>query len=146
MKRLLLFTIFCTLTFSAFAQSAEEIEGLLATTAVTYGEAAWLVLKVAETPGMNGPQEAFGHAREQKWLPSGTNPNATARLDGLSLLVMHSFGFDGGLLFKLTKNARYAYRELVHQGIIQGRTDPGMDVSGDLLLYIMSRVLSHTGG
>ena len=146
MKRLLFFALCFIVAFSAFAQSADEIDALLATTAVTYGEAAWLVLRVAETPGINGSQEAFGHAREQKWLPPGTNPNATVRLDDLSLLVMRSFGFDGGLAYTLTKNARYAYRELVHQGIIQGRVDPGMDVSGDLLLYIISRVLSHTGG
>ena len=144
MKRLCLLTICFTLAATAFAQSAQEIEGLLATAAVTYEEAAWLVLNVAEIPGVNGPQEAFGHAKEQNWLPPAAVADEAAKLDGLSLLVMRSFGFDGGLLFKLTKNSRYAYRELVYRGVIRGRTDPGMEVSGDLLHFMVTGALSRT--
>ena len=146
MKRQLFFTLCFIIAACAFGQSAAEIEELLSTNAVTYEEAAWFVLRVAETPGINGPAQAFSFAAERNWLPPRAAANAAARLDGLSLLVMQSFGFDGGLLFTLTKNSRYAYRELQNKGIIQGRADPGMDVSGDLLLYIISRVLSRTGG
>ena len=127
----------------AFSQSAAEIEELLSREALTYEEAAWFVLRVAEVPGISGPAQAFSFAAERQWLPSKAAPGGRARLDGLSLLVMQSFGFKGGLMYTLTKSSRYAYRELLYQGIIRGRTDPGMDVSGDLLLFMAGNVLSR---
>ena len=146
MKRLCLFAVCTALTAQAFAQDAAEIDELLSTEAVTYEEAAWLVLRAAEIPGINDPVRAFDHAMERKWLPANAAPGDRARLDGVSLLVMRSFGFEGGLFFTLTKSSRYAYRELLQRGIIRGRADPGMDVSGNLLLFMAGGALSLTGG
>jgi hypothetical protein len=57
---------------------------------------------------------------------------------------MSAFGIKGGIMYSSLKNPRYAYRELVHQGIIQGRADPEMVVSGDLLLFMIGRALDLT--
>jgi len=43
------------------------------------------------------------------------------------------------------KNPHYAYRELLIQNI-QGRADPGMAVSGDLLLFVINRALEQKEG
>ena len=145
MKRLYLLAVFCFLAVTAFAQSAAEIEELLSVKAVTYEEAARFVLRVAEVQGWSGP-EAFGFAAERKWLPAKAEAGGRARLDGLSLLIMRSFGLNGGLFFTLTKNSRYAYRELLYRGIIQGRADPGMEVSGPFLLFMVGEALSRTEG
>ena len=131
-------------TVSAFTQSAAEIEELLSAEAVTYEEAAWFVLRVAEIPGIDNSAGAFNYAMEQNWLPANAAPGDRARLDDLSLLIMRAFDFNGGLLYTAAKNSHYAYRELVYKGIIQGRADPGMAVSGDLLLFLSGRVLSLT--
>ena len=147
MKKLLCFFVLCALgVFPLFSQNAEEIEVLLSRDAVSHEEAAWFVLRIAEIPGLTDSAGAFDYALERNWLPSGAVPGAAARLDGVSLLIMRSFGYKGGAMYTLTKSPRYAYRELVYQGIIQGRVEPAMDVSGELLLYIAGRVLSSTGG
>jgi hypothetical protein len=76
-------------------------------------------------------------------LPKKAAPQNKASLEGISLLVLQSFGIKGGLFYSLTKNPHYAYREMVYQDIIQGRSDPQMPVSGDLLLFLVNRVLSR---
>jgi hypothetical protein len=60
---------------------------------------------------------------------------------------MNAFEIKGGIFYTFTGRPRYAYRELVYLNIIQGRTEPGMNVSGELLLFITSRILTtQTGG
>jgi len=138
------FLTLCFLTGAAFlsAQNAEDIDALLSMDSISYEQAAWFVLGAADTPDFSGgPAEAFAYAAERKWLPAKAEPNGRARLDGISLLIMQSHGIKGGFMYKLTKGPRYAYRELVYKDIIQGRTAPEMAVSGDLLLFILTRVL-----
>jgi len=141
-----IFTICFLLAAPAFAQTAAEIEKLLETEAVSYEQAAWLVLEAADLSGSfegSAPDGAFKFAAQQGWLPKNAAPRDKASLEGISLLVMRSFGIKGGLFYSLMKNPHYAYREMVYQDIIQGRSDPRMTVSGDLLLFIINRVLSH---
>ena len=143
MKRNLVFFAVCfMLTMPVFAQTAAELEQLLSADSVTYEQAAWFMLRVADVPASN-PSGAFQHAAERKWLPKNVSADDAARLDGIALLVMGSFGIEGGIGYSLVKNSHYAYREMVYQDIIQGRIDPAMPVSGETLLYIANRVLSQ---
>jgi hypothetical protein len=126
------------------AQStAAEIETLLSADTVTYAAAARFLLEASETLKTSKPDEAFNYAVEQNWLPKTAAANDPARLDAISLLLMRSFDIKGGLFYSFTKNPHYAYRELVHKKIIQGRTDPAMKLSGDRLLLITGRILSQ---
>jgi hypothetical protein len=52
----------------------------------------------------------------------------------------------GGAFYTLAKTPHYAYRELLLQNIIQGRADPDMAVSGDLLLFVINRALEKKEG
>ena len=149
MKKLLfspLFIIICYLLIPsfAFAQSATEVEELLSMDALSYEEAVWFVMRVAEIPDVSGPAEAFSFAAERKWLPARALPDGKAKLNGISLLIMRSFELKGGFLYTCTKSPHHAYRELTYKGIIQGRTAPNSDVSGDLLLYMTGNLLSLT--
>jgi len=138
---LLVFLLSVFSAAQAFAQNAEDIDALLAADAVSYEQAAWFALGAADAPDFSGgPAEAFAYAAERGWLPAKVRPGDIARLDGLSLLVMQSHGIKGGFMYTLTKGPRYAYRELVYKNIIQGRTDPGIAVSGELLLFVLTRV------
>jgi len=144
-RRLFLFSIVFLILLSApiFAQTAAEIETLLATDAVSYDQAASFVLRAADVE-TTGP--AFDYAAEQKWLSGKASSGGSATLDEVSLLIMGAFGIKGGIMYSATKSPHYAYRELVYQGIIQGRADPGLAVSGDLLLFMVNRVLDQTEG
>ena len=141
MKRFLLFAVCLFAVLTVFAQTADEIENLLSMDAVSYAQAARLVLQAAEDRDMNA-EAAFSFAWEKGWLPKGVKPGDMAKLNGLSLLVMKAFDIKGGLFYTYIGGTNYAYRELVYLSIIQGRSDPAMPVSGDLLLYTVNRVLS----
>jgi len=148
-KRILLFFVVCLLLLSpvfaprVFAQTAAEIETLLATDALSYEQAASFVLRAAdvETTG-----SAFNYAADKRWLSAKAAPDGLAALNEVSLLIMGAFGIKGGIMYSATKSPHYAYRELVYQGIIQGRTDPDLSVSGDLLLFIVGKVLDRVEG
>ena len=140
-------TILIILTGQTFicAQTAvQEIETLLETRAVTYAQAARFVLEASSSQTAFNQEEAFLYAREQGWLPQNVAAEETARLDGVSLVLMNSFGMKGGLMYSLTKNPHYAYRELVHRNVIQGKVTGSMPVSGEYLLFITGRLLSRT--
>ena len=123
------------------AQTAAEMETLLNTQTVTYEQAVRFVLEAADAATIADPAEAFQFAQENNWLPKGVSPETPARLDGVSLLFMRSFGLKGGIFYSIFKNPHYAYRELVYRTAIQGRVDPRMAVSGYQLIFITNRIL-----
>jgi len=136
----LLITVPCLL----FGQTAERIERLLEQKQVSYRDAALLVLEASgqiEDAKQLSADDAFSFAMGRGWLPNGAEANTDAKLDGLSLLVIQAFDINGGALFSLFKNPHYAYRTMVYRGIIQGRADPQMSVSGELLLFTVNRAL-----
>jgi len=148
MKRRNIFVLFilCFLTSAALlcAQStADEIETLLNTNAVTYAQAARFVLEAADVSAISDAEEAFRYAQERGWLPKKASADDTARLDGVSLLLMSSFSLKGGIFYSIFKTPHYAYRELAYMETIQGRADPAMKVSGERLLLITGRILGQ---
>jgi len=144
--------IFCLLVCPAFLaaqesedarSTAEEIEVLLNTKAITYAQASRFVLEAANVLAVKDHQEAFNYAIENGWLPKNVLPDALARLDHISLLLMRSFDTSGGIMYTLTKNSRYAYRELIYLNVIQNRADPSMFVSGERLLFYVNRLIAR---
>ena len=120
--------LWCALFFALFipgpawSQTAEELESLLNSPSLNYAQAARFVLEAADTVIIDDPAVAFRFASERKWLPKKASADSFARLDGISLLLMRSFGMEGGFFFSVFKNSHYAYRELAYREIIQGRT------------------------
>ena len=146
MKKYLCLIAVCLLpAVSLFAQTADEIEALLNSGAVTYAQAARFALDAANVR-VTADTSWFEYAAAQNWLPKNAAANDTARLDGIALLVMRSFGMKGGMMYSLIKSPHFAYRELVHQQIIQGWIDPAMAVSGDTLLYIINKAIEQRDG
>jgi len=136
----------CALVLCVFtplnAQTAQEIESLLATDALTCEQAARFILQAADVSDLTAT-EAYSYAIERNWLPAKTSGAANIKLNEVSLLIMRAFNIKGGIMYTAAKNAHYAYRELVQQGIIQGKTDPGNTVSGEMLLFMIGRVLER---
>jgi hypothetical protein len=126
----------------AWSQTADELEFLLETEQLTYAAVARFVLEAADVVALTDPEEAFLYAQERNWLPPHAAADDAARMNGVSLLLMQTYGIKGGLFFTLFPNAHYAYRELVYRQVIQDRSDPVMVVSGDWLLFMNSRVLA----
>jgi outer membrane protein OmpA-like peptidoglycan-associated protein len=141
--RVLLFLFLCILCTGLSAQStAVEVENLLATDAVTYGQAVRFVLVASGKMSTYNQQESFRYAAQRGWLSDKVTANQTARLDDISLLILKAFDVKGGLFYSIVNNPHYAYRELVYLNYIYGRSDPAMDVSGELLLFIIGKLLT----
>ena len=145
MKKSILICSLLLITCSLlFAQTADRIEQLLEQDSVSYAQAALFVLEAAERlPPNTGAslQAAFNTAIENNFLPKDVMSNDTVNLMGLSLLVMKAFDMQGGLFYTLTKSQRHAYRELQRLDVVQGRTDPSLLVTGEMLLFIVNRIL-----
>jgi len=149
MKKSITLTFFLLIICTALhAQTADFIQTLLQTQAVSYEQAARFVLEAADlsdsynkTNEHDATQEAMRFAIEKKWLPKNTKAQDAISLERLSLLIMRAFGLKGGPMYSIFHNAHYSYREMVFQDIIQGRSDPQMKVSGEKLLFIVGRVL-----
>ena len=150
-RRALLYLLFalCYLLFAAsplFSQTADRLETLLQQEQVSYKDTALLVLEASgqlDAEKQISADDAFNIAIQRGWLPKNTVANNAARLNDLSLLVIQAFEIDGGAFFSLFKNPHYAYRAMVYRGIIQGRSDPQMLVSGDLLLYTVNKAMER---
>lgn len=144
MKKLFayVFTV-CCLFSGGFLQAqttAVELETVLTAQTMSYEQAAAFVLKAAD---VTADGSAFNYAVEKKWLSALAAADGVAVLNEVSLLIMGAFGIKGGIMYTAFRSPRYAYRELVQQSIIQGRADPDMAVSGDLLLFMIGRVLDR---
>ena len=142
-KTALLFLL-VSLSAPLFAQTAAKLEALLNEPELTWSAAAAFVLEASDfhpADSSNG-QDAFSLASERKWLPKNAAPEDPARLNGVALLLMGSFDLKGGIFYRLSKSPHHAYRELVYKGFIRGDTDPGMPVSGQQLLLMISKILS----
>jgi len=141
--------VLCFMLVSAFvqAQTAQRIEQLLEKETISYQEAAWIILEatgkfsLVNTDVISGPEKAYQYAAENGWLPVNITPDTTATLEGVSLLIMHSFGIKGGILYSFFKSPHYAYRELVYKGIIQGKISPKMAVSGNMLIFSTNQTI-----
>ena len=143
---LALLFIICYLVFDnpLHAQTAARIERLLEKETVSYQETALLVLEASghlDPANKTDVEDAFVFARERGWLPANTKAGDAVNLKGLSLLITWAFDIKGGLFYTLFKNPHYAYRTLVYYNIIQGRADPLMYVSGELLLFTVNRAM-----
>ena len=144
MKKYTFLFAFCLLlALPSFAQTAAEMDALLGAETVSYDQAARFVLRAADVADLSA-LEAFNFAMEQGWLPKNAGSGDAARLNGLSLLLMQAFELKGGLLYSATKSPHYAYRELEYRGIISGRTDPLMAVTGEQFFYLLGKILSLT--
>lgn len=122
---------------------AAEFENLFNTEVVTYSQASRFVLEAAEELIIRDPHAAFQYAVNYGWLPKNVGIDDIARLDHIAMLLANSFNINGGLLYSVTKNSRYAYRELKYMNVIQGRVVSSMPVSGERLIFYVNRMLGR---
>lgn len=145
--RKMLPVLFLAAAAGLYAQSAKEMDLLLADPGVTYGRAARYILPAAGIlPAAASESDAFKAALERGWLPDGADPAAPIRLDESAYLILRAFSLEGGLMYRLFPGPHYAYRELVYRQFIQGRRDPAQGLPGERLVRILGRVLDAKGG
>jgi hypothetical protein len=139
--------LFLLVLFPAFSQTPAEIERLIDEPAITCKQAAWFTLAVAldlpEGSEQYVSEHAFVTAQNYGWLYKDAERDAPITMAGLSYLLMNVFNIKGGLMYRLAKIPRYAYRELKSLGYISGDVYSNQKVSGGQFLQILENV---TGG
>jgi len=153
-----LLLVLCSLP--SFAQTAAEMDQLLAAETVSAATAARFVLGSADLlqQGVSGPaaeKAAFEMAEAKGWIIQGKREkvkgkkedgNYAITLQDAAFLIMKAFDLKGGVMYSLFANPRYAYREMVYQKLIQGSTDQSIKITGKKLLQILDSTLRYTGG
>jgi hypothetical protein len=144
-----LFCVCCFLFLSAVfvhAQTAEEMDGLLESTEVSFAQAARFTLVTADILDETTPAaDACALARERGWLPAKAGADSPAKLGELCFLIMNAFNIKGSFLYALFPGPRYAFRELDYLKLIPGRRDPSQKVSGERFLQILAGAAALTG-
>jgi hypothetical protein len=126
------------------AQTAAEMDGLLETQAVTFAQAARFALVAADALNeASPPQAAYTLAAEKGWLPEGAAPYSPIATGQLCFLIMNAFGMEGSFLYALFPGPRYAFREFDYLGLLPGRRDPSLNVSGEDFLRILAAAASR---
>ena len=131
--------------FAASGQTSADIERLLGEREITCEQAAWFTLAASLDEPPASPQAAFALALERGWLPAGAQNALPIDCSGLAFLLMKAFELKGGMMYSLTGNSRYAYREMKHRGYITGRVYPNLAVSGERFLQILGNVTDDEG-
>ena len=144
---LLLCSFFFFLSSFAFAQTAREMDAMLASDTVSAAAAARFVLGAADLlpPGLSGQgaeRTAYNMAESNGWVNASADDEITMK--DAAFLIMKAFDLKGGAMYTLLKNPRYAYREMVYRKLIRGRMDQAVKVSGPELLLILDKTMKHT--
>jgi hypothetical protein len=142
-KAIILTALLLLTAGAAFAQTAAELEAVIATPAVSCGQAARFVCASAEAAA---PADgAFAWAVEQGWLKNAA-ADEPITLGALCFLLMKAFDMKGGLMYMIMPGPPYAFRTMVSRSFIQSPADPSMKVSGERFLLILGSVLDVAGG
>ncbi|MBQ7620447.1 MAG: hypothetical protein IJS51_10025 [Treponema sp.] len=141
---LILLSVFACL---AYAQSAEKISQIIESQEISYGQSAWLALSYAEENGDQASYEqALSAATERGWLKSGAVSDSSISLQELCGIFVKAAGLKGGLLYRLSKADRYAFKELKANGTLDSAADPSMKVSGQNAVAILNACVKKSGG
>ena len=144
--KLLLGMIFMLLGSFVFAQSNDFIDSVIADEGITISQAAYLVMVASDNLGDDvDAARAFDLLKQLSWVPEGMKPDDTVTYAQFSYILMKAFSIKSGFMFELFPSPRYAYRELIHQVVIQGATDPDLVVSGTGAMHMLSRIFDVKG-
>ena len=143
-KTKLFLVLLVSLVFSqsAWAQTAEIMDRIVGTSAISVSQAAYLVFvasgKLAED---STPDQAFSLFQEMNWVDSGGNPDRPLRSDEYAYLLTRSYGLSGGLMAVFLPGPRYAYRDLVFRGLFSSQGDPDDTMTGVEAVRILGKVM-----
>lgn len=146
-KRLTIaFFISAVTLIGAFGQSNEFVDSLLDSKAITFGQVSYLVLVSSDNIGEDADVgRAFELLQNMGWAPGRAKVDTIVRLDEYALILSRAFGIKGSLMESLFPSPHYAYHSLTSLQVIQGKSDPAMDVSGVQAIQMLGRVFDVLG-
>lgn len=132
---------------SCYAQSNSEVDALLAQEQARTDSAAYMVLVASGGIGEDSsPAAAFSALQDKGWLPKSIEASDPIRADIFCSLVMRSLGLKGGLMYRIFPGPRYAYRDFVARGFLDGNGGPKRFLPGDEVMKILRQAMDLKGG
>lgn len=141
MKKLI-FTILAFFTaFNAFSQSADFIEKMLSTSQATYTNACYISAVTQGLASENSTfEDAFNALYENGQISKNINKETELTYEKAAELFAKMWHIKGGLMFKITKgSARYAFKQMKSDGIINQEQNPSATLSGTELLNFYTK-------
>jgi hypothetical protein len=123
-----------------FAQSAGEMDDLLSSQEVDWADACrWVYAAAGVFPFETSTPEIVVYALVKKHIPqnAGLGDNQYIDMKGFSKLVLDAYRIKGGIMYRLFRTRRYAYRELIYLGLLRYDDDPSDIVSGARIFEIL---------
>lgn len=137
MKKVLVLAVAVLSLYGANAQSAQAVSELLSKETATFQDFAYLV--ASEAGAEYAPSEAFAWCGRFGSFPADTVPDTPITVRSASHFLVSNYGLSGGIMWRLTKSPRYAWRELKQAGFWAAGTDPDDNLSGEALVRAMGR-------
>ncbi len=138
------FIVFICLSLNVFAQQADAVSTILDTPLMTRAQAAYIAATWLDTGNESlSFEQAYTVLVQAGFWQDSAEPQSPVTLAELSGLCMKTWNIPGGLLYRIAKANRYAYRELKALNIIATTDDPGMTVSGFKGLNIMYSCMEY---
>lgn len=130
----------CTI-YVVSAQDAAAISQLLNKETATYMDFSYLV---ASELGMEVSKfEAYAFCDRYGVFPFSHSADTPIKVKTISHFLMKNYGLSGGLMWRATGNARYAWKELRANRFWSSQMDPEMYLSGRDLVRAFSKFISQ---
>ena len=128
------------LCFGAFSQSADKLTEMLNAQTVTIEQLSYFAANYLNLAGETATgEEALSALKEHIDFSRIQNTASALSAKDCAYLCCQVWGIRGGIMFRITKLPRYAFRELKALEIIPASTDPYTKISGRDALYIMTK-------
>ncbi len=148
MKKLFLilaFPLFFSLN-NLSAQSSQKLSEYLDVDFLTNAQASYLAAAYKNLiPEDATYSQAFQALKETTPFLNSADENDYITLMDISKIYADAANLRGGLLYRLTKSRRYAFKELKAQGILPETADPSSKVTGRDAIAIFNGCLEKAG-
>ena len=123
-----------------YAQSAQVIDQMLKTQALTCADACYLAgIMAGKVQDDTPPMDALGMFRHIKGIERA-NPNDLIRYDVFAALIMDAGQVRGSIWYNLYKTPHYAFRYIKMEGLVSETTPPSSNVQPRDALAIISKL------
>lgn len=146
-RSLPLFCFLLLITGTVIAQSNSMMDSYLLQDKALAAETSYFALVgAALMDDTVSSEEALAKAIASAWVKQGAVADTPLTVEDLSYLLMRAFKIKGGLMYTLFPSRRYALRELIARGIVNGSGGKNRIVSGEEALGIIAKAAAVKGG
>lgn len=143
MKKLLV-VISVFMAFPLMSQQSHVIDDVISQRSIDLQNATYLALTAGDIVDESiEPSEALEVLQVLKWSIKKSESNRVLTLGESTVLLMNSLNIKGGIMYSLTKQPRYAYKEMVFRGLLKPEEDLKRTISGVEFLTILSALMEE---